>query len=242
MNAYERLGLYPGQFPWYHFIARSGDAGQRFVLQFNEHNGGEMTTLVDQGLDSLRHRRREEGRALLRQSVEFLDARRGVAPPSVVHVLERWSHSALAYESYLDQDFDAAEHHFEIAEQAICNAIEELPCLIMIANHCYDFRLQRARIARNRLHWRVMKNHIEVGRTMVENQRPLCVLGNGEKIFIKAVDHFHGAIQPRDEEERVALAGILNTERRQELFEHTVKDSYALPGIVIPYRPAQRPN
>jgi len=240
MNADERLGLRLGAYPWYYFIARSGDAGQRWVQVFKDHHGHELTALVDRGLNLLRHRRLEEGRVLLRESAERLEALRVSATVSVVRVLERRLHSGLAYECYLDEDFDGAERNFEIAHQAIRTAIEELPCLVVIALHCYDFRLQRARIARNQARWVVMRSHVAASRAMLENRCPLCVLDNGRSIFVETVDSFHRAIEPRDAEERAALEGLLDTERRRRLLEHTVKDNYALPGVVIPYRPSTR--
>lgn len=237
MNAHKRLGLHIDQYPWHHFIARSGEPGERLVQDFDTYHGDDLTHQVDRALALLRGRRLDEGRALLHRSAESIDALRGSAPMSVIYVLERWLHSALAYQRYLEEDFDGAEYSFELAVEAIRSAVEELPCLVMMANHCYDFRAQRARIARNRFRWESMADHIEAGRAMLDNRLPLCILNNGKEIFIEAVDAFHRAIEPRDEEERATLEELVDPERRRRSFERSVKDNYALPCLVIPYHP-----
>lgn len=243
MNALQRLGLVARNFPWYHFIARSGEPGRRWAEAFTGCGGDEITGGIDDALVALRRHRMDEGKTLLDRGRQRIDALADVdaavdadVDADVLHVLERWYQSALAYYHYLEGDQEAAERDFAIAQQHIADTVDGSPHLVMVGNHAYDFRLQHARIARQQRNWRAMAEHIGVGRAMLENRHPLCVLRDGSGVFIEQIDAFYRAIEPEGAEETAAITSLLDTTRRRQTFESFVKDNYALPGLVIPYQ------
>ena len=150
-------------------------------------------------------------------------------------VLERWYWNALAYRQYIDEDYEGAERSLASADEAVRRGVERAPFLIMLANHCYDFNLQRARIARNRRRWEAMWRHIAIARAMVEDRVALCELSDGSQIFFSPeVDTFFRSISLDTDEDRSALAELVDPERRRRFHEALVADLESIPFFVIP--------
>jgi hypothetical protein len=221
------------QHKWLHLAGLSSTAGCAWVAEYTRLGAVELTHTIDSAVVLLRGRHLHKARELLRES----EARIKSMPPlndSISRVLWRWHWSALAYERYCSEDLDTAHELLRQADEEVLLALEQ-PFLLTLANHCYDFQLQRARIERNRRRWEEVARHVELGRAMLENRQPLCILRSGLKVYITDVDDFHRSIDATDDNDRVALQQILDQGRRREIFEALVRDIYVIPGFVIPY-------
>ncbi|HEY0015540.1 MAG TPA: hypothetical protein VGC13_04450 [Longimicrobium sp.] len=219
-------------FGWLHFVARSGDEGSRWAEHYRQFEALEQ--LSTRSLLLLRRGDVLRGYELLE---ELGEAIRTVvsADPSIRSVLERWYYGVLGYYFYCIDRSDEAEDAMVQAHRAVTAAIGTRLFLLPLANHCHEFRLHRARIARNRLRWEQMQVHVEEARAMMAGVVPFCVLNDGSPVRIAEVCAFYAAIPSLTDAERDSLAGLLNDEVRLRGFEQFVNSMYRVPGFVIPY-------
>lgn len=188
---------------------------------------------MDQALALLRQSRLDAGRAL----VDDLGACRAHLLPreaSISHVMDRWYHGVRAYHLYCIEDYDAAAGEMMAAHDAVARAISHAPSLVPLANHCHEFRLHRARIARNRRRWAEMREHIDAVRAMMEDRGPLCHLADGTGVYYATLVQFYDALPRVSEDERRHLADLCDAGQRLRLFQRFVQSLYTLPGFVIP--------
>lgn len=222
------------KYHWLHFIAKSGEEARAWVDELTELGGWEITGTLEQALTALRTSQLDRGRELLDAAWQRIEELPDRAPRSMVPALERWFFAAKAYERHCREDYDGALALLDRADRAVCSAIEQADFLLPLADHCYDFRLQRARVARNARQWDQMKRHIRVGREMMENRCPLCTV-QGREIYLEDIDRFYRTVPALSPEEREFLERLLSGRFRGPRFESFVVRIYALPGFVIPY-------
>jgi hypothetical protein len=222
----------PGGFDWLHFVARSGVEGCRWAEQYRQFQL--LEKLSTRSLLLLRCGDLPGGYALLEQMDE---AMRGVAPRELAFraVGERWYYGVLGYYFYCMNDGEQAERAMVQAHQAVAAAIGAQHFLLPLANHCHEFRLHRARIARNNSRWDEMRTHVEHARAMMAGAGPLCVLNDGTLVSISNICDFYSAIPELTEMERHSLSGLLDDALRLRGFEQFVNAMYRIPGFVIPY-------
>lgn len=219
-------------FDWLHFVARSGDEGRAWVERYGP--ARELEELATAALVLLRRKRYDEGYALL----ERMGAQMRAAPlaePSMHAVVERWYYGVLGYYFYCLDQFDPAEQAMVRAHEAVTAAVGGRRFLLPLANHCHEFRLHRARIARNRARWDEMRTHVDQVRAMMGGVLPFCVLDDGTPVGISAIRAFYDAIPSLTDAERGSLKGLLDDAARRRAFEQFVSAMYRLPGFVIPY-------
>lgn len=217
---------------WFHFVRRSGEEGRLWVEEYRHRRP--LEELSTRSLILLRGRRFDEGYELLARLGEALRSTEEIEP-SVRSVLERWYYGVLGYYFYCLDSFDHAERAMVRAHDAVTAAIGERRFLLPLANHCHEFRLHRARIARNRRRWEEMRTHVEEVRGMMEGRIPLCVLCDGAEVRISTLREFYAAIPHPTEAEQGALAGVLDDSARLRNFDRFVHAMYLVPGLVIPY-------
>jgi hypothetical protein len=217
---------------WLHFVARSGDEGRGWVERYGPARA--LEELATGALGLLRRKRYDDGYALL----ERLDEKMRAAPwaePSMRSVVERWYYGVLGYYFYCLDQFDPAEQAMMQAHEAVTAAVGSRRFLLPLANHCHEFRLHRARIARNRARWDEMRMHVDYVREMIVGGVPFCVLDDGTPVGISAIRAFYDAIPSLTDAERGSLKRLLDDTARLRAFEHFVSAMYRLPGFVIPY-------
>lgn len=219
-------------YDWLHFVRRSGGEGRRWAEAYRR--SLPLEELSDRSLLLLRGRRYDEGYALLEQLGEALPAP-GEVEPSIRSVLERWYYGVLGYYFYCLEHFDQAEAAMVRAHEAVTAAIGERRFLLPLANHCHEFRLHRARIARNRRRWDEMRVHVDEVRGMMEGRLPFCVLGDGTPVRMAAILDFYAAIPDATEAERASLESLLDDAARLRSFGRFVRAMLQVPGFVIPY-------
>jgi hypothetical protein len=223
-----------GGYEWTRLVALSGGRGRRWL---EEYQGDESRAIEREALHALVLLRRAEiaaGEVLLRRAAARLD-RIDPRRRSIRAVLERWYFGVLAYRHYCCERFDEATVALDRAQQAVAAAITEQRFLLPLADHCYEFQLQHARIARNRRRWAEMRQRIAAAREMMRSQLPFCRLADGSAVYWSTILAFFDSIPGLDPAERQALRETMDVDRRLRLFDQFVAGLYASPGLAIPY-------
>lgn len=220
-------------YDWLHFVARSSDEGRRWVENYRRLEVLDTDRLAALALLDFREGRQKSGAARLKRISKRL--RDLELSSSIRAVLNRWYHGVVAYDRYCREDFDGAGESLDLANAAVTTAVSEQRELLLLANHCQEFRLHHARIARNRRRWKEMEHHVEVARSMVESQSPLCILSNRSAVFMTDIQNFIYRLD-LDDKEREFLKSLLDDKLRLMLFDRFVTGLQMIPGFVIPYR------
>lgn len=215
-------------------MARSCPEGRRWVEEYWGPERLQLLRGTDQALRHLRRQQMQQGKDLL-EEVEGRLARLAETDLSVILVVQRFYWTARAYQDYCVGDHDQAAQALDRAHQAIVSAIEIAPFLLPLANHCHEFRLQHARVARSRRRWREMKEHLREVRAMLEDRAPLCTLSDGRAISLSTVTDFYRTIPSLGAEELEALRFFFDEKHRRDRIDRFLMGLYVLPGVVIPY-------
>jgi hypothetical protein len=224
-----------------YFIARRGGEGERWVEEYTRPEHVELMARANRALQALRARRMREGRRDLKV-VERLFRRAGsTTARSVHHILGRWYYGLLAYDFYCAEDFPGAESALDQGHEEVRQAIEIERFLLPYAMECYDFWLQRIRIARNQRRWPEVWRRIEITRQIATGERPCCVLSDGTAVGVLAVQEFYECFEALTDMERRALRRVLEAESRSRHFRSILSEVYSPPGFVIPYTPDPAP-
>lgn len=219
-------------YDWLHFVRRSGDEGRRWAEDYLESKP--LEELGTRALHHLRARRFEEGLAALEELGAAL-ANDSARDPSVHAVLERWYYGVQGYWFYAQEEFDRADCAMARAHDAVTAALGLRRILLPLANHCHEFRLHRARIARNRRRWDEMRVHVNDVREMVRGHLPYTVLADGTPVWISDICAFYASLPEPAEEEITSVSRLLDDASRLADFETFVRAMYRVPGFVIPY-------
>lgn len=220
------------ELPWTHFIRRQGGAAEAWVREYERHQ--ELHALQFRALLSMRRRRLEEGRRQLAEYENRLD-QAAETGTSLRFVLERYLHSVLGFYHYCRKDWEAAERAMNAARHAAVRAIETDAFLITQANSCYEFCLQKARIARNAERWETMFRHIDAARAMASGDAPLCVLADGTEICYETLVRFYRSLGELDPRERIIVDRLTTAESRLHLLEGLIRRILAFPELAIQY-------
>lgn len=221
--------------PWTHFITLGSEAGRHWIEDYRQAGGIELTLWTEEALELLRHRRFAEGLSLLERAGERAATIEGGPTNAIAPLMRRWHQAALAYYHYCVDDFDRAIESLEQADAAVRRAIEAEPCLVPLAPHCHEFRIQHARIARGRRRWPEMWRHLETARAMLEQRQPLCVLSDGTAIDYSTLARFYGPVSGYQGTDRKSLLALLETKYRLRYFEKHLHHVYTPAGFIIPY-------
>jgi hypothetical protein len=221
------------QYSWVHFVAASGAEGQRWAEQYRDEEIQALIRDIDRSLVLLRQGQLEAGRALL-DEVSDRRERMPQISMSIRYVLARRSHGLLAYHLYCREDYAAAERELLAAHDAVAQAISHDPFLLPLAGNCPEFRLHRARIARNQRRWAEMQQHIDVVLAMAEDRSPLCQLADGTHVRYSTLVQYYDRLPQMSEDERRDVADQCDPERRYRMFLRDVHSVYILPGFVVP--------
>lgn len=216
---------------WKYLVALSGEAGRAWLSLYKEPEPVALEKLGVDALLALRRGQLELGRSLLTE-LEGRLSLLGKYPPSIGHVHQRWYFGVLAYYEYSLGRHESAEACLQSAYEAICDAIEAAPFLILLANHCQEFRLHQARIARGRHHWEDVRRYIDEAARMIDDQLPLCILRGGREIYLSDMRKFCADLPT---EGTSYLADTLDPKRHRALFDHFVQSIFVLPGFVLVY-------
>jgi hypothetical protein len=195
----------------------------------------ELRDWTEQALDLLRRRRTGEALLLLERAERHAGSLEEVSPGSVTLLMRRWCCAARAYYHYCVEDFPAATEQLEGAHQAVCAAIEAAGCLLPLAVHGYEFRLQHARIARARRRWPEMWRHLDIARAMLEDREPLCRLADGTVADYARLARFFGQLAAYERKDRKSLTAILEVKYRLRFHDLQLHWVYSPAGFVIPY-------
>lgn len=218
---------------WKELVGISGPDGEAWLEHYQQPHLLRLEKLGIEALLALRQGLFEQGRELLRELEEGLDGLDGV-PASVRQIHDRWYFGVLAYYEYQVGHPEQAEATLQAAYDAVRAAIEESPFLILLANHCQEFRLHQARIARSRRDWKEVRRYIAEAASMSDGKTPLCVLPSGKPIYLADMKAFCEAL-PRPEGAPPFFSSLFDEQRHRQLFEGFVEGIYLLPGFVLAY-------
>lgn len=218
---------------WQDLVWLSGEAGRQWLEAYREPSLVALERLGNEALESLRRGQLDEGRRLLEELAAGLAAQRDL-PASVRHVHDRWYYGILAYHEYAAGKPREAEQCLQAAYEAVCAAIGESPFLVLLANHCQEFRLHQARIARSRNHWPDVRRYIREAERMIDGGAPLCVLEDGREIHFADMQVFCESL-PRPADEPPYLANLFDRERHRQLFTSFVETIYMMPSYAVVY-------
>jgi hypothetical protein len=219
---------------WLHFVTRSGEAGERWAAEFRRPEHARVVSTAVAALGLFHRRQFDAGRALLEEAAAALAATRG-AEASIVLALESIYYPLRAYYDYCVEAYSEAVENLDRADRSVAAAIARERFLLPIAYRCSEFRLHRARIARNQRRWREMHRHIELAWEMMEGRYPLCELADGGGVGVPELVAFFRSLPALDPAVEEYLRGFLDETLRRDLFERFVNRIYALPGFVILY-------
>ncbi|MEM8933511.1 MAG: hypothetical protein AAGE94_20135 [Acidobacteriota bacterium] len=167
----ERFGLL-------HFVALTGAPGKAWVDAFLDHEAAEAMRACESAVRLVRRHRRRAAEDLL----VGVEARRAVIAddsPTYAAVLDRFYLAAVAYLDFLDHRWQVADRGIRLASAAIERSLQLCPLLFPYADHCLELRVQRARIARNRLDWSDVSDHLAECFAIAESRAPLCRWADG---------------------------------------------------------------
>lgn len=218
---------------WQDLVWLSGEDGREWLAAYREPGLAALEQLGVDALETLRRGQLEEGRRQLAELAAGLEARQDL-PASIRHVHDRWYYGVLAYYEYAAGRPHQAERSLEAAYQAVSAAIFEAPFLVLLANHCQEFRLHQARIARSRNHWPDVRRYIQEAERMIDGGAPLCVLADGREIHFADMQVFCEAL-PRPAGTPPYLGNLFDRERHRQLFGSFVETIYVMPGYVLVY-------
>ncbi|GMU07993.1 hypothetical protein [Corallococcus caeni] len=220
---------------WYHFVPAGGADGAAWYEEYLGCGGEQMGQRLDVAVAMLRQRRLSEGRALLdecRQRMDALGAQRVSA--SVRGAVEESYWASQAYAHYHLNEFEAARKALAEGQRLLASVLEDAPFLVMFATRCYDFCLHLARIARNERRWDAMWSHIQEGREMVRGERALCQLSQ-RGVYIQDAEAFLSTVSAQDVIEVEALQVLLDRERTLHLFERRALGATLIPNVILQY-------
>jgi len=220
----------PGLF---HHVALTGE-GRLWVEAFRSTELMSLTRLSEQAVTLLRRRRIDEAHELFAEIARRLTSR-PEAPQAGREVFDRFYYGARAYYFYCLGDYTAADEDLERAHDAVAASVGKFLPLLPLAQHASELRLQRARIARNRNLWSQTGDHVAIVRAMIEDRSPLCTTADGMPVFFSTLSEYYRALPHLREQDWEALSGMLDSARRRESFELTIRWLYALPGMAILY-------
>lgn len=215
---------------WLLFVRRSGAEGRRWAEGYARFEG--IAAMNGECLALLHARRWEEGDAALRRFRAAVDA--AGADPATRDVLERWYEAVDGYRLYCLGAFAEADAAMRRASDAVARAVGRVGALLPLVTHCHEFRLHRARIARNRRCWAEMWAHVDEVRGMFEGCRPFCRLPGGGEVGMAEVERFHRGLRGLDADERAAADHLLDAGERMRDFDRFVRRMTRIPGFVIP--------
>lgn len=218
---------------WVRFVSLSGETGQQWLEIYSR------TELIEErsteALNLMRQRQPEAGLEILREVEQLLQELDATTPASVRHIHKRWFHGVEGFYYYCTGQLDLAEDGMMQAHRAVASALGEADFLLPFAYHCHEFRLHRARIARNRRRWDEMVEHIAVARQMVDGSREFCRLDDGTPIQLSSLKTYYQDL-PDEDKAKPSLAPLYDDGLRLQLFDQFVGKLCMLPGFVIPYR------
>jgi hypothetical protein len=217
---------------WLSLVRRSGAEGRAWADAYRRWEP--VAALNPLCLRLLHARRWEEGvEALARFRAEVEGATD--ADPATRAVLERWYQAVYGYLLYCRDDHAGAERAMVVAGDAVARAVGEVGALLPLVHHCHEFRLHRARIARNQRQWAEMWAHLAEVREMFEGRAPYCLLPDGRAVGLAEVKAYHLALRGLDAAERAAVDSVLDDRARMASLDRFVHALCRLPGFVIPH-------
>lgn len=222
-----------GRFPWYRFVAKTGEEGRRWVARYLEPDCEEMRGRIQEALGLLRDQRIAAGRELLERTARDLD--RLVGPPALRTVMRRWLVTVRAYDHYLAGDFRRAAADLDRAQALVDEAVARLPALYPLALNCPELRFQHARVARAERRWPELARHLAELVDLAEDRRPLCRAGDGTPLTFGVLAGLLAALPGLGADELEFVAELGDQRWRRRSIVAFALQLYALPGLVIPY-------
>ncbi|MEM8931648.1 MAG: hypothetical protein AAGE94_10750 [Acidobacteriota bacterium] len=209
-------------FRWLDFVEAHGDASRDWADIYRSRTA-DVRASTDLALHSLRRGDLTSGRAQLRAATSTL-ASLPPEPRSILDVLGRHVHGAVAYELYCRGRFDDAIREMDRMGRSLVAAIDAEAWLLPAALMLPDVDLQKARIARRRGRWSVLEEHVRRLADQAADRVPLCVGQRGPIYFSTVTDHLLQL--DLTTAERQTAQALADRERRCEEIDAYIRPLY----------------
>jgi hypothetical protein len=217
------------------FLPFCGDDACRWYSDLLGTEPVDIRYKILKGFEALRSHDLASGAALLDEAERDLRSE-DAGPSSVLHYVERYRLTALAYLQYLNGDLEAARLSLAQGYEKVRYLITFNRFLIPVAAECTDFIISNARIARRERRWRDAERQIELFRDIYLDRRPFCTLHSGEPVGRAEIRKFYAEMQLSEEQrEKVGDATLGAETELSERIDQLEAHIYALPEMVIPY-------
>jgi hypothetical protein len=217
---------------WLHFVERSGDEGRAWATIYRGHQ--DELDLADAAMTLMHQGRLDDGSEFLARFAGAISSLSPV-PESIRWDMDRCYHSAAGYYFYRVGDFEQAKQSMTMAYEAAVRAISQAEWLVLLALHCKEIYLHRARIARTQRHWREMNLCLEYIRAMVLDRAPLCQAQDGRKIWFSTLRDFFDSLGPLAHDELEVAGRVTNQQARLRLFDDFLRQLFRFKEIGIEY-------
>jgi hypothetical protein len=156
--------------------------------------------------------------------------------PGVRGIIARHVLSAAALYAYVRGEYEEADRLMTRSERAMLAALlHDRHLLVLFAFDCWDIRLQRARIARERRAWTRMRAHLARAAAMRTGAVPLCTLADGTRLWLADVRRFCRSVSCSEPEEREMLRIVADELESRLRAEAGARHVLRFPGFVTPY-------
>jgi hypothetical protein len=220
------------------FLPFCGEEASRWYSELCSAEPFSIRFKILEGFKALQSRNLEYGTTLLNEAERDLHSQ-DAETSSVLHYVERYRLTALAYLQYLNGNLEAAKLSLARGHEEIRYLIACHHFLIPVAAECTDFIISSARIARRERQWREAERQIQILRDIYLERRPFCSLDSGEPIGVAEIRKFYVGLplpEAQQEEIRTSVLGqdtpLSDLSARIDQLEAQI---YALPDMVIPY-------
>ena len=216
---------------WLEYILKSSAEAERWIVEYRNSHCWKLGLLCNQALDLLHAHQIAPARELLKVVESEMSC---CTRKCMRHLLERYYYPVLAYYKYCSMDYDGADYCLMCGDRSVRMAIELRYFLMPLADSCVDFRIQRARVARNQGRWAKVGEHLDTARGMLQGTSPFCILGDGTMVMLADLQAFYSSLS-LTETERLAVNYLLDDDARASTLERVCLEVYTRVGLVIPY-------
>lgn len=220
-------------YQWWGLIASTSEEGAEWTEIYRRESAA-IWPHIRHSLGLLRKERLDEGEAELSEVARRL-ADLSKRDAAVYFVLRRFYLGARAYFEYRRQQFDAAEKTMSEVAEVIAAAIDANPAVLPVAAQAADVPLKGVKMASARHDWPRVAAKFRELLALVEDEQPLCRLGDGRAVFHATIGH---SLSPKLADHALhgaALGYLLEPERRLMFFRRQLEAIYAPPGTYVWY-------
>lgn len=220
----------PPRYRWFDLVQMTGTEGRRWVAEYARVHP--VVTQVLEPLEPLRKGDLRAGGELLRRAEELMESTH-VEHESLRALMDRWYLGVAGYAHYAHEEYDAADACMRRAAERLRDALAAEAFLAAMADDVFELTLHRARIARNRMRWAEMWEHLETGAALREGRLAYGITPGGAPVMVGSLVDWFGAL-PVPLEAQPLVPHLQDPAERRRNTEGSLRAIVRLSGFVIP--------